>query len=96
MRMYGNFHSESPSNVLGYKNAEMDELLTQLQTAPTDADRLAVLEKVQTLVNDTAPLSTIGAGKVLVTWRKNVHEITPSADGIMLFGHAWLSDDAVK
>ncbi|WP_415395099.1 ABC transporter substrate-binding protein [Rhodococcus globerulus] len=94
VRMYGNFHSESPSNVLGYKNAEMDQLLAQLQTAPNDADRLAVLEKVQTLVNDTAPLATIGAGKVLVTWRKNVHEITPSADGIMLFGNAWLAADS--
>ncbi|MFC9514992.1 ABC transporter substrate-binding protein [Nocardiaceae bacterium NPDC056970] len=96
MRLYVNFHSSSPSNVLGYKNPEMDQLLTQLQTAPTDDARRAVLEKVQTLVNDTAPLAVIGAGKVLVTWRNNVHGITPSTDGIMLFGDAWLATDAAS
>ncbi|CAM3048182.1 ABC transporter substrate-binding protein [Prescottella defluvii] len=93
VRLFVNFHSDSPSNVLGYKNAEMDQLLTQLQTAFTDDDRRAVLERMQTLVNDTAPLATIGAGKVLVTWRQNVHGVTPSADGIMLFQDAWLASE---
>ncbi|MDH6280277.1 peptide/nickel transport system substrate-binding protein [Prescottella agglutinans] len=96
VRMYGNFYSESTSNVLGYKNPEMDALLGQLQTAPTDDDRRTVLENIQTLVNNTAPMITISAGKYFIPWSANAHGITPSADGIMLFGNAWLAPDSAS
>ncbi|CAM2930246.1 ABC transporter substrate-binding protein [Prescottella defluvii] len=94
VRMYGNLYSESTSNVLGYRNPEMDALLGKLQTAPNDADRLAVLEDVQTLVNETNPMLVVNAGKYFIPWSKNTHGITPSADGIMLFGKAWLTSDS--
>ncbi|MGO4202718.1 ABC transporter substrate-binding protein [Rhodococcus sp. TAF43] len=94
VRLYGNLFSESPSNALGYKNPQMDALLSKLQTAPTDEARLGVVQEIQTLVNDTAPMVVTGAGKYFIPWSKNVHGITPSADGILLFGDAWLTEDS--
>lgn len=96
VRMYGNFHSASTSNVLGYANPQMDELLVELQTAPTDDRRRQVLEDVQTLVNDTAPVLVVNSGKYFIPWSETAHGITPSADGIMLFGNAWLSSDSAS
>ncbi|MCA1007308.1 ABC transporter substrate-binding protein [Rhodococcus hoagii] len=96
VRMFGNFDSESTSNALGYKNPKMDELLGKLQTAPTDDERRNVLEDIQTVVNDTAPMMVISAGKYFIPWRANAHGITPSADGIMLFGNAWLASDSAS
>lgn len=90
VRMYGNFASTSASNVLGYSNPEMDALLDRLQTAPNDDDRRRVLQDIQSLVNETAPMAVIGAGKYFVPWSSDAYGITPSADGIMLFGNAWL------
>ncbi|MGF7121563.1 MULTISPECIES: ABC transporter substrate-binding protein [unclassified Rhodococcus (in: high G+C Gram-positive bacteria)] len=96
VRLYGNFFSGSASNVLGYKNPEMDALLGNLQTAPTDEARLGVVEEMQTLVNETSPMVTVSTGKFFIPWSKNVHGITPSADGIMLFGNAWLTADSAS
>ncbi|WP_305092905.1 ABC transporter substrate-binding protein [Prescottella sp. R16] len=96
VRMYGNLSSASTSNVLGYQNSEMDALLTDLQTAATDDDRRRVLENIQTLVNDTAPMLVVGAGKYFIPWSSNAHGITPSADGIMLFGNAWLASGSAS
>jgi len=96
VRMYGNFYSESTSNVLGYKNPEMDTLLGKLQTAPSDDERRKVLEDIQTVVNDTAPVIVVNAGKYFIPWSANAHGITPSADGIMLFGNAWLASDSAS
>ncbi|MCA1008878.1 ABC transporter substrate-binding protein [Rhodococcus hoagii] len=91
MRMYGNFYGGSTSNVLGYENPEMDALLGTLQSARSDDERRAVLDDIQTLVNGTAPTVVTGAGKYFIPWSKNAHGIKPSADGIMLFGDAWLA-----
>ncbi len=96
MRMYGNLASASTSNVLGYQNPEMDALLGKLQSAPNDDDRRRVLEDIQTLVNETNPMMVLGAGKYFIPWSKNAHGITPSADGVLLFGNAWLTPDSAS
>ena len=96
VRMYGNLYSESSSNVIGYKNATMDSLLIEMQSAPTDEDRTKVIEKIQTLVNETAPMLVVNTGKYFIPWSKNVYGITPSADGIMLFGNAWITPDSTS
>lgn len=96
VRMFGNFHSESSSNVLGYKNSEMDTLLGELQAAATDDARRQVAENIQTVANETAPMAVSGASKVFIPWSLNTYGITPSADGIMLFGDAWLGDESTS
>lgn len=90
IRMYGNLSSASTSNVLGYANPDMDDLLLRLQTAPSDEARLGVVEDIQSLVNTTAPMVVVGSGKYFVPWSESVSGVTPSADGIMLFGDAWI------
>ncbi len=74
----------------------MDALLGKLQSAPNDDDRRRVLEDIQTLVNETNPMMVLGAGKYFIPWSKNAHGITPSADGVLLFGNAWLTPDSAS
>jgi len=50
-----------------------------------------VLGNIQTLVNETAPTVATGAGKFFIPWSPEEHGVTPSADGILLFGNAWLT-----
>lgn len=69
----------------------MDALLIDLQTAQdTDAKR-DVLGQMQDLVNETAPVVTLGAGRPFIAWGGDVQGVQPSMDGIMLFGEAWLA-----
>ena len=91
LRLYSNFDSTSTSNVIGYKDPAMDALLIDLQTAQdTDAKR-DVLGRMQELVNETAPVVTLGAGRPFIAWGGDVQGVQPSMDGIMLFGEAWLA-----
>ena len=92
-RMYGNLHSKSKSNVLGYADPQMDELLADLQTAGDKQQRQSVLDEIQKLVNETAPMVTIDAGRYYIPWNDNIHGIIPSSDGILLFNQAWRSGD---
>lgn len=48
------------------------------------------LSGVQTLVNETAPILTLGALATFVPWHQNVHGIQPSLDMILLFDKAWI------
>jgi peptide/nickel transport system substrate-binding protein len=38
----------------------------------------------------------VNTGKYFIPWSKNVYGITPSADGIMLFGNAWIAPDSTS
>lgn len=91
VRLYGNLYSQSPGNALGYQNPEMDELLLGLQTARTPDAKRAAADKMQTLVNQTAPFVAINAGKYFIPWSEGTHGITPTLDGIMLFDKAWVA-----
>lgn len=55
------------------------------------SEQREVLGTIQTLVNETAPTVVTGAGKFFIPWSPEVHGVTPSADGILLFGNAWLT-----
>ncbi|WP_186627810.1 ABC transporter substrate-binding protein [Rhodococcus sp. BP22] len=90
-RLYGNLHSKSKSNVLGYADPQMDGLLADLQTAGDKQQRQSVLDEIQMLVNETAPMVTIDAGRYYIPWNDNIHGIIPSSDGILLFNQAWRS-----
>ncbi|WP_182349576.1 ABC transporter substrate-binding protein [Tomitella gaofuii] len=91
VRLYSNLHSESESNLLGYKSPEMDALLEDLQTASNDNDKKSVISSIQSLVNETAPMIPLSAVKSFIAWDSNVYGVEASADGIMLFDKAWLA-----
>ena len=88
VRMYGNFHSASTSNVLGYNNPEMDALLSDLQSAQDDDATRQVLAKIQGLVDETAPTAVAGPGQFYLPFAKNVRGVELSSDGILLFDKA--------
>ena len=92
IRMYGNFHSASASNVLGYANPEMDELLGELQTAGDGDDKRRVLADIQTLANETAPMAVSSPYRLFMPFADNVRGVQLSSDGILLFDKAWTTD----
>lgn len=89
--LFGAFASTSANNALGYQNPEMDVLLAELKSASdVDATRV-VVDKMQTLMNETAPLVNYGARANIVSWRDDVHGARYSFSGIMLLDQAWRS-----
>ncbi len=90
-RLYGNLHSESTANVLGYEDPQMDDLLVRLQTASDSGERQEVIDEIQQVVDETAPMAVVDAGRYFIPWAQDVHGVVPSSDGILLFGEAWKS-----
>lgn len=89
-RLYTSFYSTSATNVVGYTNPEMDQLIDQLQG--TDGEkRQAVLDKIEALYQKTVPSIPIGPALPFVPWQANVHGVVPINEGMLLFGGAWKS-----
>lgn len=91
IRLYGNLHSQSASNTLGYANPAMDALLSELQSASGD-DKRRVLSEIQTLVNETAPMAVSAAYRMYMAFADNVRGVQQSSDGILLFDKAWTTN----
>ncbi len=53
-RFYRNFHSQSPTNYSGYRNAEVDRLLEQARSAVRESDRRNLYERIQRALWDDA------------------------------------------
>lgn len=87
--LYSTLQSDSISNLSGYVNPEMDQLILELREARDDAAAKKVLAKVQVLWNETVPSAPIGGLPSFWAWQKNTHDIVPTAAGIMLFDQAW-------
>ncbi|WP_182349392.1 ABC transporter substrate-binding protein [Tomitella gaofuii] len=92
IRLFGNLHSGSSANALGYASPQMDELLTQVQAAPDDDAKRAALQRVQELVDADAPFAVVDAGRRFIAMADSVQGVKPSMDGIMLFDQAWIRD----
>lgn len=82
--------STSLSNTGGYANPDMDKLIEDLQAAKDDDAARDVIAKIQTLWNETVPSAPISGLPSFWAWQKNVHGVTPTATGIMLFDQAWM------
>lgn len=91
LRLFG-LNSQAGTNAGGYNSPEMDELLTQLQTAPDDAAKQDAIDAIQTLANETVPSAVWAPSVIYVAWSPDVHGVNMSADGIAHFGEAWVSN----
>lgn len=89
LRMYAGLGSDSKNNASGYSDAEMDDLLTEVQTAPDDDAKKQAIAEVQERANETIPYAVWGPAKVLTVWNENVHGVKRSADNIFLLDGAW-------
>jgi peptide/nickel transport system substrate-binding protein len=92
IRLYGALHSDSTNNILGYKSAQMDELLTKMLSAPDDEAKRSAIDEVQKLMNTDQPMPLWGAGVNFVAWTPNVYGVTPLNDSIMLLDKAFLKN----
>ncbi|WP_247596040.1 MULTISPECIES: ABC transporter substrate-binding protein [unclassified Rhodococcus (in: high G+C Gram-positive bacteria)] len=88
--LYSTVNSQSRSNTAGYVNPDMDKLLLDLQHAKDGKASEEVLSEIQTLWNETVPSAPISGLPSFWAWQKNVHNIVPTAAGIMLFDQAWI------
>ena len=92
LRLYSALGSDSADNSSGYVDAEMDELLADLQTATTDDDKRDLMDKIQERVNETSPFAIWAPSKIFVAWDSDIHGVKRSADNIMLFDTTWVEN----
>lgn len=90
IRLNSSLSSTSPSNALGFSNAEMDAALAELQVATTDDAKRAAIAEIQTIVNEQTPFLAWGAQATFITWQDNVFGVKPSLDTVILFDKAWI------
>lgn len=88
--LYSTVNSQSRSNTAGYANPDMDKLLLELRHAKDEQASAETLSKIQTLWNETVPSVPISGLPAFWAWQQNVHDIVPTAAGIMLFDRAWM------
>ena len=88
-RLYSSLKSTSPNNTIGFSDAQMDTLIDQLGVATTDADKKAVLAKIQERTNETVPWQVWGNVPQIDVWNENVHGVKLNIDGIVLFDEVW-------
>ena len=90
IRLFGSLDSTSTNNIVGYASPQMDQLLTEVLTAPDDEAKRDAIGKVQELVNQDQPMVVWGSGATYIAWSPSLHDVTPSLDGIMLFDKAFV------
>ncbi|MFE4498420.1 ABC transporter substrate-binding protein [Rhodococcus sp. NPDC056743] len=88
-RLYSSLKSTSPNNTIGYSDAQMDTLIDQLGVSTTDADKKAVLAKIQERANETVPWQVWGNVPQIDVWNENVHGVKLNIDGMVLFDEVW-------
>jgi peptide/nickel transport system substrate-binding protein len=67
------------TNRAGYKNPQVDALLSRIQTDTDPASSCATAKQVQTIVNDDAPSVSMYTLKAPVAYRSGITGIEPSA-----------------
>lgn len=85
--------SDSQNNSGGYKDAEMDQLLSDVKTALTADAKRDAISNVQIRINETSPFAVWGPQKVLVAWDKNVHGVKRNLDNIILLDTVWIESN---
>ncbi|CAM3226806.1 ABC transporter substrate-binding protein [Prescottella defluvii] len=91
LNLYGSMGSDSRNNATGFADPEMDRLLLEVQTAPTDDDKREAIGNVQRYANETVPYVLWGPAPVLTAWETTVHGVERTVTDIMLFDSAWKS-----
>ncbi|KQY50978.1 ABC transporter substrate-binding protein [Nocardioides sp. Root140] len=89
-RLVSALSAQSPTNVPGYSNPEMDKLFAELEGKDTPEAAKEVLTKIEELFAEDAPGVAINSGAMVNAWNKNVHGIKGSGETIILFDKAWL------
>jgi peptide/nickel transport system substrate-binding protein len=64
------------SNMISYKNAEVDKILTDYRTEFDAAKRKALYDRFQEILYDEQPYTFVYAGKSLVAYDKRFHGVT--------------------
>lgn len=87
-RLATNLNSKSPQNPSGYADAEMDDLIAQLQAASGD-DATALLKQINERWQETVPGVAMGAGAFFMPWNDDVHGVEATSETLLLLGKAW-------
>lgn len=91
LNLYSSMGSDSRNNATGFSDSEMDRLLLDVQTAPTDDAKRDAISQVQLYANETVPYAIWGPASVLTAWSPAVRDVKRNITDIMLFDKAWIS-----
>lgn len=84
--------SKSSRNLTGISSPELDALIGELRAAQTEDDKRAVLGRVQEEWNAVNPGVVLGASEVFLAWNPQVRGIIPTAERMLLFDKAWVTE----
>ncbi len=71
--LYNNFHTGASLNVMGYSDPQFDKLLDQGRAVSAEAQRRAIYQQAQQLLQDTVPMVFLFYSTQYEALRKNVH-----------------------
>lgn len=91
-RLYPALESGSARNAGGFSDPQMDALIEEIMSATDDADKLAAIERLQTLFNETVPIMVWGAGANFTPWTSNVYGVKPGLDSLILLDKVWMKN----
>ncbi len=83
--------STSPSNIVGYSDEQMDELILELQQA-TDDEAPGIISQIQQRWNETVPSAVVSAMPSVFAWQHSVHGVQTTATDILLYDKVWIED----
>jgi peptide/nickel transport system substrate-binding protein len=81
--------SNGGANVLGYKNATLDQALVDLRVAANDDQIKAALVKLQKVWNETVPAAPIAASEEANVHGPKIRGIVGTQEATILFADAW-------
>ncbi|QDQ98808.1 ABC transporter substrate-binding protein [Tomitella fengzijianii] len=76
--------------ITGANDPEMNQLISDMLSAPDEAAKQAAIDGIQKAVNEQQPFMTWSAGQTYIAWADDVFGVDPSVDQIMLLDKAFI------
>lgn len=92
-RLHALLASDSQNNAGGYEDAEMDQLLSNVQNATTDDAKREAISEIQQRANETVPFVSWGPVKSFIVWDSEVRGVKRNLDSIILFDTVWIGQN---
>jgi peptide/nickel transport system substrate-binding protein len=89
-QLFGNLHSASSSNRMGYKSAAMDAGLATVRAATNDDQKKAGYKAMAEAYLKDQPLLAVDGLVEQAAWHPSVQGIAPTVQTIILFDKAWI------
>ncbi len=92
--MFSTFYSESANNFSGYKNPEVDAMMTEARATTDTAARIAKWQEINEVIQADVPVIPIMFGRHGQVCSDRVNNLVYSAMGLLDYTHCWITESA--